>query len=137
MRKIVHSATMALLAVVLLASGVNTAAAEPQKNQILVPATCENNQKYTFVINGMGKVGKIVDGNNNIVITEYTVTYTDPQGDVVGQDTFDHGNAPDPQDAISCTGSVTTELQGPGGEPEVLTAEYDFEGFITPRAPRG
>jgi hypothetical protein len=136
MRKIVHLLTMVLLAVVLLASGVNTAAAEPQKNQILVPAEC-NGQSYTFVINGMGKVGKIVDGNNNIVITEYTVTYRNLQGDVVGQDTFDQGNAPDSQDAISCTGSVTTELQGPGGEPEVLTADYVFEGFITPRAPRG
>jgi hypothetical protein len=132
MRKIVHLVTMVLLAVVLLASGVDTAAAEPQKNQILVPAKCDNGQNYTFVINGMSKVGKIVDGNNNIVITSFTVTFSEPppSGAFIGTDTFDQGNKGGLQgDLINCTGTTETELQGLGR----VTADYDFQGFVTPR----
>ena len=127
---------MVLLAVVLLASGVGTAAAEPQKNQILVPVTCDNGQSYTLVINGMSKVGQISGGNQNLVVTEFDVTFRDPDtGVVVGGDTFDRGNAEDPKgnspqgDAISCDGSVDTTLQGLGD----VTAEFVFEGFVTPR----
>jgi hypothetical protein len=135
MRKFGLLATVALLAMVLLASGVSTAAAEPQKNQIPVPVKCDNSQSYTLVINGMSKVGQISGGNQNIVVTKFAVTYFE-QGtdDVVGGGTFDQGNAEDskgnsPQgDAISCTGSVDTTLQGLGP----VTAVYEFEGFITP-----
>ncbi len=132
MRRIVLLTTMVLLAVVLLASGVNTAAAEPQKNQILVPATCDNGQGYTFVINGMSKVGKIVDGNNNIVITSFTVTYFEPppSGAFIDTDTFDQGNKEGLQgDLINCTGTTETELQGLGP----VTAVYEFQGVVTPR----
>ncbi len=134
MRRIVLLTTMVLLAVVLLASGVDTAAAEPQKNQILVPAECTNGQDYTFVINGMSKVGKIVDGNNNIVITSFTVTYFEPPGPpsgaFIGTDTFDQGNKEGLQgDLINCTGTTETELQGLG----FVTAVYEFQGFVTPR----
>ena len=136
MRKFVPLATVVLLAMALLASGVGTAAAEPQKNQILVPVTCDNGQSYTLVINGMSKVGQISGGNQNLVVTEFDVTFRDPDtGVVVGGDTFDRGNAEDPKgnspqgDAISCDGSVDTTLQGLGK----VTAEFDFRGFVTPR----
>ncbi len=137
MRKFGLLTTVVLLAMVLLTSGVGTAAAEPQKNQILIEdAECDNDQSYTFVINGMSKVGQISEGNDNIVITEFTVTYSDVEtGDFLGEDTFDRGNAEDPKgnspqkDAISCTGSTITELQGLGE----VKADFDFRGFVTPR----
>jgi hypothetical protein len=139
MRKFGLLATVVLLAMVLLASGVGTAAAEPpelRKNQIAVPVNCPNGQSYTLVINGMSKVGQISGGNQNLVVTEFTVKYF-KQGtnDVVGGGTFDRGNAEDPKgnspqgDAISCTGRVDTTLQGLGD----VTAEFVFRGFVTPR----
>ena len=136
MKKIVLLVTMVLSAVVLVVSTVGTAAAEPQKNQILVPATCDDGQSYTFVINGMSKVGQISGGNDNIVITEFDVTFFEQGTDiVVGGDTFDQGkaeesNSDNPQsDPISCTGSTSTTLQGLGP----VDAEFVFEGFVTPR----
>ena len=130
MRKFGFLATMVLLAVVLLTSGGGTAAAEQQMNQILLPAKCDNGQSYTFVINGMSKVGQIIGDNNNIVVTEFTVTYRDLKNKLLGEDTFDQGNAEDSQgDAISCTGRTITELEGLG----VVKAIFVFEGFITPR----
>jgi hypothetical protein len=137
MRKFGLLATVALLAVVLLASGVGTAAAEPQKNQILVPVTCDNGQSYTLVINGMSKVGQISGGNQNLVVTEYTVTYRDSlTNEPLGEDTFDRGKAEEsngnsPQsDPIICDGEITTDLEGIGDD---VTAVYEFEGFVTPR----
>lgn len=130
MRRLAIFLTVALLAVVLLASGVGTASAEPHKNQILVPATCDNGQSYTFVINGMSKVGQIVGSNGNIVIKSFTVTYFDPDGNPIGGDTFGQGNKKGLQeDLIECDGSTTTELQGLG----VVKAVFDFHGFLTPR----
>ena len=136
MRKFGLLATVVLLAVVLLTSGVGTAA-EPQKNQILVTAECgEDDQKSEFVINGMSKVGQTSGGNQNIVVTEFDVTFFEQEtGDVVGRDTFDRGKAEEstgnsPQsDPISCTGSTSTTLQGLGP----VDAEFVFEGFVTPR----
>ncbi len=143
MRKIFLLVTMVLLAVVLLTSGVGTAIAKPQtelqKNQIEIKdASCTTDgQSFTssFVINGMSKVGQISGGNDNIVITEFAVTFRDSKGMPVGRGTFDQGNAEDsngnsPQgDALSCTGSTTTTLQGLGR----VTAGFVFEGFVTPR----
>ncbi|MBA3423381.1 MAG: hypothetical protein H0U04_02360 [Rubrobacter sp.] len=143
MRRFGLLATMVLLAVVLLTSGVGTAIAKPQtelqKNQIEIKdASCTTDgQSFTstFVINGMSKVGQISGGNDNIVITEFTVTFLDSKGNKVGGGTFDQGNAEDsngnsPQgDALSCTGSTTTTLQGLGD----VTADFVFEGFVTPR----
>src|SRR4028118_912420 len=137
MRKLGRLATVVLLAMVLLTSGVGTAAAEPQKNQILIEdAECDNGQSYTFVINGMSKVGQISGGNDNFVVTEFIVTYRDAETNVfLGEGTFDKGKAEaskgnSPQkDAISCTGSTITELQNLG----VVKADFDFKGFVTPR----
>ncbi len=129
MRKFGLLATVVLLAVVLLASGVGTAAAEPQKNQILVPVTCDNGQSYTLVINGMSKVGQISGGNQNLVVTEYTVDYyRQGTNDFLGRDTFDRGNSPQ-RDTISCDGETTAELEGLG----FVRAVYELEGFVTPR----
>ncbi len=137
MRKFGLLATVVLLAVALLASGVGTAAAEPQKNQILVTAECgEDDQKFEFVINGMSKVGQISGSNDNIVITEFDVTFFEQGTDVVvGRDTFDRGKAEESNgnnlqsDPISCTGSTSTTLQGLGP----VDAKFTFEGFVTPR----
>ena len=134
MRKLGRLATVVLLAMVLLTSGVGTAAAEPQKNQIEIEdATCttdgQNSTSYTFEINGMSKVGKISGSNQNLVVTEYTVTYRDSDTkQFLGEDTFDRGNS-EQRDTISCTGTTSTTLQGLGD----VDAEYVFEGFVTPR----
>lgn len=130
MRRLAILLTVALLPTVLLVGGVGTVSAEPRKNQILVPATCDNGQSYTFVINGMSKVGQIVETNGNIVVKSFTVTYFDSDGNPIGGDTFSQGNKDGLQeDLIECNGSTTTELQGLG----VVTAVFDFQGFLTPR----
>ncbi len=132
MRKIFLLVTMVLLAVVLLTSGVDTAAAEPQKNQILLPVKCDNRQSYTFVINGMSKVGQIIGSNNNIVIKSFTVTYFEPppSGAFILEETFDQGNKEGLQrDLINCTGITETELQGLGR----VTADFEFQGVALPR----
>ena len=65
-----------LFTALLCLSGIGVAAAEPQKNQILVEATCERNgQKYTFVINGMSKTGDVKESTGNVVVKQYTVDY--------------------------------------------------------------
>ncbi len=132
MRKIFLLVTMVLLAVVLLTSGVDTAAAEPQKNQILLPVKCDNRQSYTFVINGMSKVGQIIGSNNNIVIKSFTVTYFEPppSGAFILEETFDQGNKEGLQrDLINCKGITETELQGLGR----VTADFEFQGVALPR----
>jgi hypothetical protein len=57
-----------------------------------VPATCDNGQSYTFVINGMSKVGQILGSTNNIAIKRFTATYIDPGGKLKRDDAFDQGN---------------------------------------------
>src|SRR4028119_832072 len=93
MRKFGLLANVVLLAVVLLTSGVGTAAAEPQKNQILVPVRCDNGQSYTLVINGMSKVGQIIGDNNNIVVTEFTVTYRNLKNQILVPVRCDNGQS--------------------------------------------
>jgi len=127
MRKFGLLATVALLAVVILASGVGTAAAEPQKNQILVPVTCENGQSYTLVINGMAKTGLLIDSTDkNIVITSYTVTYYAAEGSYIDTDTWNSGAKRD--GILDCDGEVTADFEGIG---EGVTAVFDFRGFLT------
>jgi hypothetical protein len=135
MRRLAILLTVALLVIVLLASGVGTVSAEPHKNQIVIEdATCTTDDgqssTYTFVINGMGKVGQIVGSNGNIVVKSFTVTYFDPDGNLIGGGTFGQGNKKGLQEnLIVCDGSTTTELQGLG----VVTAVFEFHGFFTPR----
>ncbi len=132
MRRIALLLATVLLAAVLLASGIGTAAAEPQKNQIVVPATCDNGETPTFVINGMSKVGKIEGSTSNIVVKRFTATFTDPEtGEPVGEPLVrEQGPEKGVQgDPITCTGVVTTELQGLG----LVTSTFEFEGFVTPR----
>lgn len=119
-----------LLSTMLLADWTGAATAEPHKNQILVPASCDRGQNYTFVINGMSKVGQIRGSTDNIVIKRFTVTYIDSDGTRLGGDEFDQGNKNGVQsDLISCKGQTTTELQGLG----TVTAVFEFQGFVTPR----
>jgi hypothetical protein len=106
-------------------------------NQIVIEdAKCKIDGKksstsYTFVINGMAKVGLLIDSTDkNIVITSYTVTYYDAEGDLLGTDEFDSGTKINSRDDIlSCSGQVTTDLEGIGDD---VTAVYDFQGFLAP-----
>ena len=131
MRKFGLLATVVLLAVVLLTSGVGTAAAEPQKNQILVPVKCDNGQSYTLVINGMAKTGLLIDSiAKAIKITSYTVTYYDKDGNKVYEDEFDSGTKINSRDDIlDCDGQVTADFEGIGDD---VTAVFDFRGFLVP-----
>ena len=137
MRKFGLLATVALLAVVILASGVGTATAapqnEPQKNQILLEdATCTTDGQsftsYTFVINGMAKTGLLIDSTDkNIVITSYTVTYYAAEGSYIDTDTWNSGAKRD--GILDCDGEVTADFEGIG---EGVTADFVFRGFLTP-----
>ena len=134
-----------LFTALLCLSGIAVAAPEPQKNQIVVEASCKNGQDYTFVINGMSKTGDVKASTSNIVVKKYTVKYyevngtlDDPPGsgdDVLkGSDTFEFGNKkvldPENSDLISCSGVARDiDVQGLG----TVTAIYDFQAFVTPR----
>jgi hypothetical protein len=119
---------------VLCLSGIGVAAAEPQKNQIVVDATCEpNGQEYTFVINGMSKTGQVEESTGNVVVKQYIVEYREfPSGDFVRSDEFEFGNKKDLNgDLLQCSGITQEpiELEGLG----LVTAEYRFQAFVTPR----
>ncbi len=126
-----------LFTAMLCASGIGLAA-EPQKNQIVVEASCDNGQSYTFVINGMSKTGHVtsstdatVSNVSNVVVKQFTVLYFQ-KGTLVGSDEFESGKALEQGlegDLIECDGVTTTELQGLG----LVTAIYDFQAFVTPR----
>jgi len=125
-----------LILLIVGALGTATAApnTEPKMNQIVVEdATCttEDGQSFTttFVINAMAKTGLLTDSTGNIVITSYTVSYYDDQGNLLDTDTFASGTRLNSQDDIvSCTGELDTTLQGLGD----VTAVYEFKGFLTP-----
>jgi hypothetical protein len=116
----------------LVVLGLGTATAAPQKNQIVIEdAKCkidgQSTASYTFVINGMAKTGLLIDSTDkNIVITSYTVTYY-AEGSEIGTDEFNSGAKRD--DILSCSGQVTTDLEGIGDD---VTAIYDFQGFLVP-----
>jgi hypothetical protein len=126
--------TTVLPPILLVVFALGTATAEPKKNQIVIDdATCTTDDgqssTYTFVINGMAKTGLLTDSTGNIVVTSYTVSYYDEQGNLLDTDTYDTGTKLNSQDDIlSCTGQVDTTLQGLGD----VTAVYEFKGFLTP-----
>jgi hypothetical protein len=125
--------TAFLILIFVIVGALGTATAEPQKNQIVVPAKCktEDGQRFTttFVINGMAKTGLLTDSTGNIVITSYTVSYYDDKGNLLDTDTFNSGTQLNSRDDIvSCSGEVETTLQGLGD----VTAVYEFKGFLTP-----
>jgi len=120
-----------LFTAVLCLSGIGVAAAEPQKNQIVVEASCSNGQDYTFVINGMSKTGDVEESTGNVVVKQYTVKYFQKRV-LVGSDEFESGNQNALQgDLINCEGETADpiELQGLG----LVTAKYEFQAFVTPR----
>ena len=134
MRRVYFLSAMLFTAVLCL-SGIGVAAAEPQKNQIVVGATCEpNGQEYTFVINGMSKTGDVEESTGNVVVKQYTVKYYDGKikdENLVGSDTFEFGNTKVLNgDLIQCSGvAEDIEVQGLG----TVTAIYEFQAFVTPR----
>ena len=125
--------TTVLTLILLIVGALGTATAEPKMNQIVVPAKCktEDGQRFTttFVINGMAKTGLLTDSTGNIVITSYTVSYYDDQGNLLDTDEFNSGTKlPSQDDIVSCSGQIDTTLQGLGD----VTAVYEFKGFLTP-----
>ena len=75
MRQAIPLLAAMLLAMVLLAVTVETAIAEPQKNQISVPVKCDKGEKYTLVFNGEGNAGHLEFASSNIIPKSYLVTY--------------------------------------------------------------
>ena len=125
--------TAVLILIFVIVGALGTATAEPKMNQIVVPAKCktEEGKRFTttFVINAMAKTGHLTDSTGNIVITSYTVSYYDDQGNLLDTDTFNTGTQLNSRDDIvSCSGEVDTTLQGLGD----VTAVYEFTGFLTP-----
>ena len=132
-----------LFTAVLCLSGIGVAAAEPQKNQIEVVATCSNGQEYTFVINGMSKTGHVtsstdatVSNVSNVVVKQFTVTYLDEEGKKVGSDAYSNpGFATDKKnvngDLIQCSGTTPEPIVLQGLGP--VTAKFQFQAFVTPR----
>jgi len=120
-----------LFTVLLCLSGIGVAAAEPQKNQIVVVASCSNGQEYTFVINGMSKTGDVEESTGNVVVKQYTVNYFQKRV-LVGSDTFEFGNEKVLNgDLIHCSGvAEDIDVQGLG----TVTAIYEFQAFVTPRS---
>ena len=131
-----------LFTAVLCVSGIGLAAAEPQKNQIVVETEpcIPNGQTYTFVINGMSKTGHVTDStdvevskvrNVNVVVKQFTIVYfKEGNSKPVGSDEFDSGKKEGLQDdLIQCSGTTQTVLQGLGP----VTAIFDFQAFVTPR----
>ena len=122
----------------LVVFALGTATAEPKKNQIVIEdATCttEDGQisTYTFVINGMAKAGLLIDSaDKTFVITSYTLTITDRQGDESVLE-YNTGTKINPQDGLlSCSGQVETELQLQNRDLGEVTVDYEFRGFLTP-----
>lgn len=131
MRRIALLLVTVLLAAVLFASGIGTAAAEPQKNQIEVPVTCSNGEQFTLVFNAMSKTGQVRGSTSNVVVKSGTVTYSDPDtGEPIGGDEFGgQSNKKGVRDDLTCQGGVVTELVGLGP----VRAVFEFQGFVTPR----
>jgi hypothetical protein len=139
MRRAIFFSVMVFTAVLCL-SGIGLAAAEPQKNQIVVQTTwCSNGQSYTFVINGMSKTGQVTDETevtSNVVVKQFTVTYVDAKGNLVGSDAYVNPVTESDNkkgfkgDLIECSGvAENIELQGLG----LVTANFQFQAFVTPR----
>lgn len=132
MRRATYLLKVGMLAAALLACTAVTAWAEPEKNQITVPdALCENGEKITFVIEGMGKGAKLPEGDGNLMIKYYTLTYSDPEtGEVVETVEYGGGEKTGQQDdLVTCRGETTTEIVGF----ELVTIDFELEGFFTPR----
>jgi len=138
--------TMVAFATLLLASGIGTAVAEPQKNQIPVSATCDGGVQRTFVINGEGNVGHINESKEknestekNIIIATSSFEFFAPEDTemaelpIADQVIVDNGKKKGLEgDLITCRGVVLTELFRLGE----VRVRFEFEGFVTPRGNR-
>ena len=125
--------TTVMFATLLLASGIGTAVAEPQKNQIPVSATCDGGVQRTFVINGEGNVGHINGSTDNIIIATSSFKFLAPDREIPPV-IVDNGKKEGLKgDLIRCEGEVPDiELFRLGK----VTVVYEFEGFVTPRGNR-
>jgi hypothetical protein len=115
-----------LVATTLMACGI--ASAEPQMNQVLVKnAECSDGNKYSFVLNGEGNSGHVLQSTSNVITTHYTVEYYS-DGTLVATDSFSQGKKTG-QQLIHCEGEATLVHWQLGP----VTAVFDFDGFVTPR----
>lgn len=128
MKRITLALAAALIAAVL---GAGVAAAEPGKNQVTVPATCDNGRQITFVLNAQGDAGKIAGSNSNIVVKSYVATYKDPStGETLFVDSSTGGNKNGLQrNLVTCNGETTYTDNKYG----TVAVVFDFQGLITPR----
>ncbi len=128
MKRITLAVAAALFAAVI---GGGVAAAEPGKNQVTVPAECNNGERITFVLNAQGNAGKIVGSDGNIIVNSYAVTYKDAStGETLFVDTFEGGNKNGLQRSLVTCHGETTYTDNKYGEAGV---DFDFQGLITPR----
>jgi hypothetical protein len=86
----------------------------------------------------MSKTGHVTDSTDvdvskveNLVVKQFIVEYFQNENpNPVGSDEFDSGKKEGLQgDLIQCSGTTQTVLQGLGP----VTANYDFQAFVTPR----
>lgn len=128
MRRMTLLAVAALFAVVL---GAGVAAAEPGKNQVTVPAECDNGEQVTFVLNAQGNAGKIAGSNSNIIPKSYVATYKDPvTGETLFVDVLEGGNKNGLRNSLVACHGETTYTDNKFGTVAVV---FDFQGLITPR----
>lgn len=130
--QIVRVLTTILVAAMLAEGTFSPAKAEPGKNRIEAETTsCSNGQNYEFVLNGMGKAWQVEEGNANLVVKRFSLTYFDPtSGEPLGSDTYGEGNKNGLEGSlIACEGETTTELRGIG----LVRVVAEFEALVTPR----
>lgn len=127
MKRITLAVAAAMFAAVI---GAGVAAAEPAKNQVTVPAMCDDGKRHTFVLNDEGNSGHVLQSTSNVITVWYEVTYVDPDGDPMATDSFDRGNKAGLEGAmISCHGETTLDHWQLG----TVKAVFDFGGFVTPQ----
>lgn len=121
-----------MFAVVVLAVGAGVASAEPHKNQIILPASCDNGRNYTLVLNGEGNAGHVLGSNNNVIPVKYTVTYLNAENqEPIATYRYDNGKKTGLEGKlVSCSGTTEFEDWKMGR----VVSIFEFEALVTPNS---
>lgn len=126
------------VAMIMATFGGGIAAADPvnSKQAHIIPVTCSNGQAYQVIVVAAGLPAHIVGSNSNVIPTEFTFTYIDPDtGEVLFSETkrtVGQGLKVGPQDdLITCTGAPETFVDPETGE--TIAFVLSVEAFLTPR----